>query len=204
MPISTFSSLFLFNCVHSCTISYCDVCWRILHLTVTEALWFDIDWGEQRAYLTVNSRYPSEVMESFQWDSSAHPWRARAERIHRAGLAGRERLYHKAATSAHPHWIRFCLMQASRKPDPLDQMMCLIKGHINSSLSKKRVKNRSQDSATQQTAAVNVDSRRPALANTTGKCQARAASTMAGYVWHTGYPVWAEVVQGEHHASPRW
>lgn len=82
-------------------------------------------------------------------------------------------------------------------------MIRLIKGHINSSLSKKRVKNRSQDSATQQTAAVNVGSRRPALTNAAlGKCQVRVASAMASYVWHTGCPVWAEVAKGEPHASP--
>jgi hypothetical protein len=82
-------------------------------------------------------------------------------------------------------------------------MIRLIKGHINSSLSKKRVKNRSQDSATQQTAAVNVGSRRPALTNAAlGKCQVRVASAMASYVWHTGCPVWAEVAKGEPHVSP--
>lgn len=145
-------------------------------------------------------------MESFQWDSSAHPWRARAERICRTGLAGGEKFYHKAAMSSRPHWIRCCLTQASRKPDPSDRMMWLIKGPINSSLSlsKNRVKNRNQDPAMQQTAAVSVGSRRPALTSTTlGKCQARVAGAMVSYVWYTRCPVWAEVVQEEHYASPR-
>lgn len=41
MPISIYSTLFLFKYVHSCIIFYCDVCWRISTSTAAVALWFE-------------------------------------------------------------------------------------------------------------------------------------------------------------------